>query len=52
MDSFSYQDYILPYSTLKTSSQPFGHGIPEFSLTTQVTIPIAHPVQISSPSDY
>ena len=33
MDSFSYQDYILPYSTLKTSSQPFGHGIPEFSLT-------------------
>ena len=33
MDSFSYQDYILPYSTLKTSSQAFGHGIPEFSLT-------------------
>ena len=33
MDSFSYQDYILPYSTLKTSSQLFGHRIPEFSLT-------------------
>jgi len=33
MDSFSYRDWILPYSTLKTSSQPFGHGIPEFSLT-------------------
>ena len=33
MDIFSYQDYILPHSTLKTTSQPFGHGISEFSLT-------------------
>ena len=38
MDSFSYQDYILPYSTLKTSSQPFGHGIPEFSLTNKLLV--------------
>ena len=33
MDSFFLPGLYSTIFTLKTSSKPFGHGIPEFSLT-------------------